>query len=411
MDYKVVIVGAGPAGSTAAKHLSEQGISVLLIDKDKFPRKKACGGGIPVRLLKHFPYLEELIDSYSYTGWVHSSFSRSKVQLQREKPTVAMVVREKFDHDLVKLAVAQGTTFMDGKAVTDLMVSKDNAIIILDDGSPITSHIVIGADGVWSTIAKKAGLASSRKSIGVCAFQEQKLGKDTMDQWFKNTRTLHVHLHFQGMSGYGWVFPKKEHLNVGIGEIIPLKQKRGGKNNLREKYQQYLVELKKHSLIPPSFGTGRIQGGATPLYPLEKTYANRVLLCGDAAGLINPVTAEGIHYAMHSGKIAAEVVTDAIASDNCSDDALSQYQTRWKKQFGKDLKILLKTATSLTNQTEKLIKLLNKDKKLADMALDVLTGQRSIHECRLELLLRIFYIYCADLLKRGRKINSRNQQC
>jgi len=405
MDYEVVVVGAGPAGSTAAKHLSEQGISVLLIDKDKFPRKKACGGGIPVRLLKQFSYLEELIDSYSYTGWVHSSFSKSKVQLQREKPTVAMVVREKFDHDLVKLAVAHGTTFMDGKTVTDLVISKDDATIMLDDESSITSHIVIGADGIWSTIAKKAGLASSRESIGVCAFQEQKLGKATMDQWFKNTRTLHVHLHFQGMSGYGWVFPKKEHLNVGIGEIIPLKQKREGKNNLREKYQQYLVELKKQSLVPPSFGTGRIQGGATPLYPLDKTYADRVILCGDAAGLINPVTAEGIHYAMHSGKIAAEVVGDALVSHNYSDDALSQYQTRWKKQFGKDLKILLKTTTSWTNQTEKLIKLLNKDKKLADMALDVLTGQRSIHECRVELVVRALYVYCIDFLRRGNTDN------
>ncbi len=405
MDYQVVIVGAGPAGSTAAKYLSEQGITVLLIDKDKFPRKKACGGGVPVRILKHFSYLEELIDSYSYNGWVYSSFSKSKVELQRKDPTIAMVVREKFDHDLVKLAVANGTTFMDGKAVTDLMVSKDNATIMLDDGSSITSHIVIGADGTWSTIAKKAGLASSRKSIGVCAFQEQKLGKATLDQWFKKTRTLHVHLHFQGMLGYGWVFPKKEHLNVGIGEIISLKKKGEPKNNLREKYQQYIDELKKQSIIPPSFGKGKIQGGATPLYPLDKTYADRVLLCGDAAGLINPVTAEGIHYAMASGKIAAEVITDAIASNNFSDAALSHYQTRWKNQFGKDLKILLRTSTQWTDQTEKLIRLLNKDKKLTDMALDVLTGQRSIHECRLELIVRALYVYCIDFLRWGSNDN------
>ena len=133
MDYEVVIVGAGPAGSTTAKYLSERGISVALIDKDKFPRTKACGGGVPVRLLKDFSYIEDLIDSYSYTGWVYSSSSKSKVQLQRKNPTIAMVVREKFDHDLVKLAVARGTTFVDGKTVADIAISKDKTTVFLDD--------------------------------------------------------------------------------------------------------------------------------------------------------------------------------------------------------------------------------------------------------------------------------------
>ena len=105
MKYEVVVVGAGPAGSTAAKFLSEKGVKVLLVDKSKFPRDKPCGGGLPARVLKRFEYIKDLIDSYSYGSYAYSPSLKFKMEFQQNDPFVAMILRNKFDYGLVKLAL------------------------------------------------------------------------------------------------------------------------------------------------------------------------------------------------------------------------------------------------------------------------------------------------------------------
>jgi len=105
MKYDVVVVGAGPAGATAAKVLVEKGISVLLLDKQVFPRDKPCGGGLPARILKRYPYIRknDLIDSYSFQTCVHSSSLKYKIDVVKSEPIFAMVLRNTFDAGLVRL--------------------------------------------------------------------------------------------------------------------------------------------------------------------------------------------------------------------------------------------------------------------------------------------------------------------
>ena len=271
MMYDVVVVGAGPAGSTAAKFISEESLKVLLIDKDKFPREKPCGGGLPLRVLNRFEYIKDegLIDSYSFGGVVHSSNMKYKVEIEKDEHFVAMVLRKKFDFGLVKLAVDSGAILKDGAEVKDIKISKDKVKIFLDDGTSVDSEIVIGADGIWSTVAKKSGLSQKHKNAGMCIFQEYHVGKETLDKYFSKKRHCHIHNKLLGTPGYGWVFPKNEHLNIGIGEIKPKGNKLKGKTNLKEVFRNYIDILKENNIIPNNLKIGKIQGGALPVSLLE----------------------------------------------------------------------------------------------------------------------------------------------
>jgi len=398
----VTVVGAGPAGSTAAKFLSEKGVKVLLIDKSKFPRSKPCGGGLPIRVLNRFKYVKDkgLIESYSYGGFAHSSSLKYNVELQRNEPIVAMILRKKFDYELVKLAIESGSVFIDEKSAKDIKILKDKARILLNDGTNVESQIVIGADGVWSNIAKKSGLNQSRKNVGICLFQEYPMSSKTLDRFFGEKRLCHIHMKLQGIAGYGWVFPKKQHLNIGIGEFESLTNKSRGKTNLKEVYKNYIQLLKETKIIPDDLKIGRIKGAALPLRPLSKTYTDRCLLCGDAAGLINPVSGEGTYYAMSSGEIAARTIADALEAGETDERFLSMYQKIWKNDFGKDIKLLLRSAKQWTKETEKFVELASRDEKLADMALGILHGRLSIHEYRWKLIRRYLYVYFKELFSK-----------
>lgn len=395
----MTIVGAGPAGSTAAKFLSEKGFNVILLDKEKFPRSKPCGGGLPIRVLNRFKYVkdEDLIESYSFGGFAHSSSLKYKVELQKNEPIAAMILREKFDYGLVKLAIDSGIVFMDEKSAEDIKILKDKARIILNDGTNIESEIIIGADGVWSNIAKKLELSQKRKNFSICLFREYPMDSKTLDRFFGEKRLCHIHLNLQGIAGYGWVFPKKKHLNIGIGEFKPVVNQSMGKTKLSEVYKNYISILKDSKIIPNDLKMGHLKGGALPVFPLEKTYSDRAILVGDAGGFINPVTGEGIYNAMSSGEIAAGVIKEALETGKTNERFLSIYQKKWENDFGKDIKLLLHYTKQWTKDTEKLIKLASRDEKLADMALGILHGRLSINDYRWKLIRRYLYVYFKDL--------------
>jgi geranylgeranyl reductase family protein len=392
MKYDVIIVGGGPAGSTAAKILSENGIKTLLIDKDKFPRDKPCGGGISLRVLDRFDYIKntDLLESYSYGGIAYSPSFKYKLELIDNKPIVGMVLRKKFDHGLLKIAKDCGTDVIEGKKVMDVKIQGDVVKIFLDKGTTIYSEIVIGADGVWSTIGKKTGLYKDRSGHAVCVLKEYKLDKNTVDKYYGNNRCGHLFARFKNITGYGWVFPKKEHINIGIGSIIKSYYGDKYKVNLSNLYEQFLDTLKKQKMVPKNLNSDNIKGGALPIYPLNKTYGNRVILIGDAAGVINPLTAEGIYYAMSSAEIGAKVILNALDSQDTSEAFLENYQTKWKKDFGDDIDLLIKALkVKKRPSTENFFKNASSDKKLNDLFIKILTGQISIKENKWKIARRI----------------------
>jgi len=353
--------------------------------------------------LNRFPYIREenLIGSYSYGGVGYSPSLNYNAKLESNSPICAMIRREKFDHDLVKLAINRGTTFIDGKCVENIKILKDKAKIFLDDGTNFESQIVIGADGIRSIIAKKTGLSQGGKNVGRCIFQEYPMSIKDLDTYIGKKRNCHIHVRFQGIVGYGWVFPKEKHVNIGLYEINPMVSQTKVKTNLKEVYKNYFNTLKESKVIPDDLKIGRLRGGSLPPFPLNKTYSDRVIICGDAAGLINPASGEGIYFAMTSGKIAAGVIEDALNAGDISEQFLSKYQSIWKNDFGRETQLFLRPANRWSKNSEILVKIVGRDQKLADMVLGIVQGTFSFDEIKWKIISRFLFVYFKDKLSRN----------
>jgi geranylgeranyl reductase family protein len=400
MNYDVIVVGAGPAGSTAAKNLAEKGNSVLILDKETFPRDKPCGGGLPTRVQKRFPYIEPFLDSVSYGTTMFSSSLRYRCDLVREKPFLEMVLRKDFDHQLLSLAQEAGASFQGGKSVIDVIVQKDKVSVMLEDGQTLETQMVIGCDGMHSVVAEKTNLAKKLAVLCVSLVQEQPMTPKQLTTFFTRKRLIYLFIKAHGIAGYAWVFPKKNTINIGIGEFQSAISKEKQRIPLKETYEKFITTLKEKKLLPMDFPVENLKGATLPIFPLENTYRDRVVLCGDAAGFINPITGEGIYYAMVSGQLAAKVISDGLKSHDLSHRFLARYQKLWNDDFGKDLKALGRFNNQWGKDSEKIVRLMMRDKKFARLIIGVTGGQISLRKYRTPLILRYVYLSLKNLFRK-----------
>jgi geranylgeranyl reductase family protein len=403
MTYDVIVVGAGPAGSTAAKNLAEKGIKVLLLDKATFPRDKPCGGGLPTRVQKRFPYIEPFLNSVSYGTTMFSSSLRYKCDLIREKPFLEMVLRTDFDYGLLSLAQKAGATFLGGKSVVDVVVQKDKVSVMLEDGQTMETQMVIGSDGMHSVVAEKTNLSKKLEVLCISLMQEQPMTPKQLTTFFTKKRMIYLFIKAHGIAGYAWVFPKKNSVNIGIGEFQSAVSKERPKIPLKETYEKFIATLQEKKLLPADFPIENLKGATLPIFPLENTCGDRVLLCGDAAGFINPITGEGIYYAMVSGQIAADVIAEGLSSHDLSYRFLSRYQTLWDNDFGKDLKALGRFNNQWGKDSERIVRLMMRDKKFARLIIGVTGGQISFRKYRTPLILRYVYLSIKNLFRKKEK--------
>jgi geranylgeranyl reductase family protein len=400
MLYDVVIVGAGPAGSTAAKFLSEKGIRTILLEKAKFPRDKPCGGGLQMRVLQRFKYIEEnnLIDSYSYAMQLHSASMKHHIDFQNNKPLQAMVIRNIFDEGLVNLATRSGAVLQCGKTVQNITNEKEKIRTVLLDGTKVESKLVIGADGTWSTIAKKIGMKQECSHIGVCVYNEYSMSQEIIHHLYGDQQEVHIHLQPFGLAGYGWVFPKKEHVNIGVVEFRQAIDPTTEKKNLQIYYAQFLQTLKEQKLIPKNLTTKTTHGGAFPTCPAKRLTADRVLLCGDAGGLVNPMTGEGIYYAMCSGEIAAQTAIKALENNEIDSRSLRHYQHQWNHEFHLDFSLLSQISKRWGRNVDNLVELVSKDKKLIDIICHAIPSLGGVQKGKWKIIRRFILTYCKNRL-------------
>jgi geranylgeranyl reductase family protein len=329
-SYDVIIIGAGPAGSVAGINLSLAGYRVIVLEKGGIPRNKICGGGVTSRVLTRFPYLKSEIDAITLNKVSQICLYSPTLKRIESSADYLMAERSEFDARLADKCRLTGATVLPFSKVIQTRTSEEKAEVVLEDGSSITAKAIIGADGANSLTARSTGLSrkASERSVAVCLVQETtEEPVEIMDQG-----TMHVFYCYGNKAGYGWVFPKKRCINVGIGVLAH------NHINIKELWKHFIQELKRQKIISKTFADDKFKGGVLPSSgPLPKTYSGRVLLCGDSGGFVNSFTGEGIYYAMISGEIAASVLSTALKKNDFSEKTLMQYQRLWKDEIGIEL--------------------------------------------------------------------------
>ncbi len=292
--FDALVVGAGPAGSSTALRLAQSGAKVLLVDRARFPRDKPCGGGLTGRALRHAPcpvdpVVEHVVDRFRIRLRYGRSFTR-----RHQSPLVLMTQRRRLDLHLAEQAAAAGADFRDGVRVTDLL-DDGNRVTARIDGGQVVADVLIGADGANGIVARETGLGDGIVR-GVAL--EANVPYGAIDRaGLEGTAVIELGV---VPGGYGWVFPKGDHANVGVG----------GWGSEGPHLRDHLARLiDAHGVDAEALRD--LRGHRLPMRRLGAVPARgRVLLVGDAAGLVDPLSGDGIYEAFVSGKLAAEAILE-----------------------------------------------------------------------------------------------------
>jgi geranylgeranyl reductase family protein len=287
--YDVAIVGAGPAGSTAAYRLARAGASVLLVDRATFPRDKPCGGGVTGRAARLLPFsiepvVEDVVDRLECRLQYGPRFERAA-----RTPLALMTQRRRLDHFLLEKAAEAGADVRDGVKVTD--VRKTGLAV---DGKEMQARVVIGADGCNGTTARALDLG------GEIVYGVALEANFPHDARFAHAMVLELAV---VRGGYGWVFPKGDHVNVGVG----------GDESEAPRLRAHLRRLCATHGIDFDAATDT-RGYRLPMRrPDGRLARGTTALIGDAAGLLDPFSGDGMYEAFLSAQLVAGAAIDVLA--------------------------------------------------------------------------------------------------
>jgi geranylgeranyl reductase family protein len=354
-DAEVIVVGAGPAGATAATYLARSGLDVLLLEKSTFPREKVCGDGLTPRGVKQL--IDLGVDTREEAGWIHNRGLRvitAHHRLELDWPDLANfppygVVRPRADFDelLARTAQRAGARLLERTSVTGAVTDERSGRVVGvrakvgPDKQPATyrAPLVLGCDGVSARLAVSVGMQKrDDRPIGVA-----------VRRYYSSPRTkddfLESHLELWDRSdptnpsllpGYGWIFGMGDgSSNVGLGILST--SKAFGKTDYRALMRSWLDGTPEEWGFREHNALGTMGGAGLPMgFNRTPHYRDGLLLVGDAGGMVNPFNGEGIGYAMESAKIAAQCVVQALARPDgpSRERALAGYQQAMRQSLG-----------------------------------------------------------------------------
>jgi geranylgeranyl reductase family protein len=294
--YHAVVVGAGPSGSTAAHRLAAAGKDVLLLDRARFPRDKPCGGGVTERAARLLPFsIEPVVEEVATRVDLRLGYGRT-FERGDSVPLVHLTQRKRLDAFLVEQATAVGADFRDGTRVTGVSVGEEG-VVVEADRQRYEGQLLIGADGVNGVTAKTLGLGGNQH-IGVAL--EGNLPKGRLRADYRGKLVLEFGV---VPGGYAWVFPKGDHANFGVG----------GWGSEGPALRGHLERLcAAHGVAADDLQD--VRGYRLPLRSPRSTLARgRALVVGDAAGLIDPVSGDGMFEGFLSSLYASEAALDVLS--------------------------------------------------------------------------------------------------
>jgi geranylgeranyl reductase family protein len=342
LHFEVIVIGAGPAGATAAYECARTGMRVALLEKHKLPRHKTCGGGMPMvveqylRDLAPEAFLESEVRHMRHT-WKFGDPVLGDINPPGTDAPLSlwMVQRSVFDNALAQRAAAAGADLRDNTSVR-LLELAGGGVTVHTDSETLTARHVIGADGANGITARTAGLRPQR-TIAIALEVEHPYDWSTSRH--PDLRPEVCHLEYGAVPrGYAWVFPKGDHLNIGAGVFRPRTTEGRGDGTVRPLLQATIRQYMDSLGIPHRPEELRYFAHPLPLWngrePLH-AHNGRILLAGDAAGLVNPFFGDGILHAIRSGHIAAQALAGGAASD---------YTHRIHEEFAANFDAALKLA-------------------------------------------------------------------
>ena len=395
----MIVVGAGPAGATAARRLAIGGARVQLVDRERFPRNKPCGGAISMRAVARFPYLRDAltrIPTHYISRLLLESPDGESLTLRSKTPAALMIRRVEFDNLLVRLAVEAGAELVEGLEVSQASMAREGVNLVARDGRRLQAPLVIAADGVHSVTARRLGFNPGwpRRSIALDMMEEtpnESLAAADPD-------TLWVSYGYGRSDGYAYVFPKCDHVNVGIGCLL---------SYYRGEVRQPPYKL-QHGLVETLCRSGVLRGRSCRRYftpflipvggPLRQTVRERVLVVGDAGGFVNGFTAEGIYYAMVSGILAAEAVLQGEPRS---------YEWRWRRELGPELRDAVWVQQYLfadSARVDAMVRGARRYPAIAAGLVDYAMGDRSYRNARWRLIAKLPLVAARVTLGAGRSM-------
>ena len=318
--YDIVVIGAGPAGSMLAGDLAVRGVDVLLAEKHRLPRYKPCGGGLTRRSLDLLPFItNDILEDRVYTARLHLNGTTISEE-RTSDPMIGMVMRDTFDHYMARRAVDAGAVLKEESVFLSCTGPANDLTVELSDGT-VRTKIVAGADGVGSRVAKSMGLLRQRDYMVALEGELYFKNSKTLDR-FRNTADFDFGV---VPGGYGWVFPKAKNISIGVLSTAR-KVKR-----LKSHFDSY-IRMKD---LADGAELRSLKGHPIPVGPLKNArYANAMgLLLGDAAGITDPVTGEGIYFALRQAQLASKAVLRKL-QDPHSD--MSDYEEDVRLEFNKE---------------------------------------------------------------------------
>jgi geranylgeranyl reductase family protein len=320
-EYDVVVVGAGPAGACTAYETASRGLRTLLLERRTLPRYKTCGGGVPLTLRNSLPnltpdaFVESTVTTLRHT-WNFGDPHIGQINPDPEQPPMSlwMVQRSVFDNALTQRAANAGTDIRDGVAVRQIEPDGETRMrVVTDGGETYSCRHVVGGDGANGIVARRAGLRKER----LLAIALEAEIPHTWGDGHESLRPEIAHLEYAVRQGYAWVFPKANHLSVGAG-MFGRKTAEGRGEAKKDELARWITGYLAALGVPRDAAGIEFHGHPLPIWsgsePID-AWNGRVMLAGDAAGLVNPLFGDGISYACLSGALAGETVASGRTAE------------------------------------------------------------------------------------------------